>query len=580
MYTEDDQYGVKPENNNSLDNDKKFKKFIILVSAAIVALIILIIIIYLLLSKKSGLNIPTYKLSKTEWTNEVITLTVDDQKGKVVEYSFDGGKTWQKENAIEVSENGTYNIVVKNSKGKKSKAATAIIENIDKSGPIISFTDPLYVQKGGTFDYKSGVSIEDNGSGLKEYVMNPQNIDTSNDQELKVIYRAYDNLGNVTEKERTIIVKNLIIKTYYRSRSIVQEKYNCDPYQCKCTSCSNAKQTATVTCPSGYTVSGTKCKTTDTKPVSTVCSSGYYLDGNICRQYKDFQIRNNCTNGFTVSEDGMKCEINTVATKKTVTFPANGCPSGWTKQGSECVIKTTNIQLIYDCGGTGGVLDTSKKACKFEKINMCNNPEYPKQVGTKCYDASGIYSIDINKVCPEGTEADGSYCYKKANISCPIGSTYNSKTGTCEYISNSSPITNKKHDVTYYTCSNNKTLVSGNRCISYYTLQNEKYCTSGYRSDGTKCISNNTKDSFIGCESGYTKSGNMCTKQISIDGNISCPRGYALATGTTCKSTATSGTCCQTCYKSCTRDSYGEWSEWTLNVIKPSSKLQVETKVE
>lgn len=584
MYTEDDQYGMSPDENNNQEHvekeKKKFRNIVIIVCAAIVLIIILIVLIYFLTSKKDSLSLPVTKLSTTDWTNEIVTLSVDNQNGKIVSYSFDGGENWQDDNAIDVTENGVYSVVVKDAKGKKSKTATVIVENIDREGPSINFTDPLYIQRGSTFDLKSGANIEDSGSGLKEYITEPNIIDTSSDQELKVLYKAFDNLGNVTEKERTVIVRNLIVKTYYRSRPITTEKYNCDPYKCSCTSCSSATQTANVSCPSGYTVTGSKCKSNEVIPAGLACPANYYLDGEICRAYKDYSIRNNCANGFKVSDNGMYCEITASSTKKTYSFPANRCPSGWTKDGKTCILKQTKINPIYNCAYTGGVLDTAKKKCRFEKITTCSDSDYPNLRGTKCYDKDNKYYIEANKVCPSGTSADGSYCYKNASITCPMNSTRNSSTGLCEQVVASVLISSKKHDESIYTCTNLKTSLNGTGCSARYILVNEKYCPAGYRDDGTKCISDTNKAATYGCPTGYTKSGDNCINNSTIPATITCPSGYKLSSGTTCKSAATSGTCCKTCYKSCTRPSYGEWSDWTLTKITPTSKLQVETKVE
>lgn len=589
MYTEDDQYGLDPKDKKTESDiekeKKKFRNLIIIISSAVLFVIILIVVLYLIFSNNSKkLKLPVVNLSNSEWTNEAITLSVDDQNGKVVSYSFDGGENWQDENAMDITENGVYTVIVKDKDGKTSKPANVIVENIDREGPTINFTDPLYVQKGGTFNFKSGVNIEDSGSGLKEYISDPVTIDTSVDQEFKVLYRATDNLGNVSEKERTVIVRNLIVKTWYRSRTIGKEKYNCDPYKCSCTACTSATQKATVNCPAGYTSTGSKCKSNEVIPVGTVCSSGYYLDGTICRAYKDYQVKNNCANGFKPSADGTYCEINAKPSTKSVSFPANGCPSGWEKSGNTCLFKNDKISLIYDCANTGGVLDTSKKSCKFDKTLSCNDSKYPNLVGNKCYDVTNKYYVDANASCPQGATAEGTYCYIKAQVSCPKNTSYNSKTGYCEQVTETVLIQNKAFGMSVSYCPNNKTALVANgsdyQCFASYKLVGEKYCPSGYRDDGTKCISNTTKSTTIGCPSGYKKSGDSCINNNTIDGTVVCPNGYTLASGTTCKAISTSGQCCKTCYKTCTRESYGEWSEWTLTKITPSSKLQVETKVE
>ena len=235
MYTEEDQFGMKLETKEDIEKAKKRKKMVILISCIILAILLIILIILLVinyLSNQTEASLPVTRLSTYEWTNQPITLTVDNQKVNLVSYSFDGGETWQSENAIQINQNGIYTVMVKNEKGKVSQKATVSINNIDVEGPILEFTDPLYVQKGGTYNYKTGISVTDDGSGVKEYSCEPSTIDTTNDGEYVVTYTAYDHVGNISQKTRTVIVRNLITTTYYRSRSITVERYKCKKENC------------------------------------------------------------------------------------------------------------------------------------------------------------------------------------------------------------------------------------------------------------------------------------------------------------------------------------------------------------
>lgn len=235
MYTEEDQFGIKIETQEDRDKAKKRKKIIVLVLGIILAILLITLITILVfnyLNNKKEASLPVVRLSTSEWTNQPITLTVDNQEVKLISYSFDGGNTWQSDNAIQVNQNGIYTVVVKNEKGKISKAATVSINNIDLEAPVIQFSDPLYVQRGGVYNYKTGISVTDNGSGVKEYVAEPSNIDTSNDGEYTITYTAYDHVGNMVSKTRTVIVRNLITTTYYRSRSVKIERYKCKKEGC------------------------------------------------------------------------------------------------------------------------------------------------------------------------------------------------------------------------------------------------------------------------------------------------------------------------------------------------------------
>lgn len=53
--------------------------------------------------------------------------------------------------------------------------------------------------------------------------------------------------------------------------------------------------------------------------------------------------------------------------------------------------------------------------------------------------------------------------------------------------------------------------------------------------------------------------------------NQSCPSGYKFNDP---------DKCCQTCYKSCKKTVWGEWSSWSDKKVEPNSLREVETKVE
>lgn len=53
--------------------------------------------------------------------------------------------------------------------------------------------------------------------------------------------------------------------------------------------------------------------------------------------------------------------------------------------------------------------------------------------------------------------------------------------------------------------------------------------------------------------------------------NQSCPSGYHFNEP---------DKCCQTCYKTCKKTTWGEWSEWSEKKVEPTSMREVETKVE
>ncbi len=87
--------------------------------------------------------------SETEWTNDNVTITVnasDVMSGLAdTAYSFDGGITWQEDNTYTASENGTFNIIVKDKAGNETTWDEIVIDNIDKEVPS---SPDLYEQDG------------------------------------------------------------------------------------------------------------------------------------------------------------------------------------------------------------------------------------------------------------------------------------------------------------------------------------------------------------------------------------------------------------------------------------------------
>ena len=98
-------------------------------------------------------------------------------------YSFDGGKTWQKENSIKVTENKKLEIVLKNKMGITSNAKEYIVNNIDKTEPIVLINS---VVPDGSSTYNSAkltatVTPSSTTSGYKyEWYVNNNPIGNSN----------------------------------------------------------------------------------------------------------------------------------------------------------------------------------------------------------------------------------------------------------------------------------------------------------------------------------------------------------------------------------------------------------------
>ena len=236
-------------------NHKKGKTIAILTMVFSFLMIILFsYLLYIDIKNKPLIDYPMYRLSTNEWTSGNVTIEVTNDASKVLAYSFDGGKNYQQSNRYEVPENGVFQIVLKDKKGKISKMISVNVHNIDKEAPQINFENPTTVQLNSNFSLRNGVVVNETGSGLSNnYVTVPDKIDTSVEGTYTVTYTVFDKVGNYTEKQRTIIVTDIKGRTYYRYRTSTVENYQCEPYQCNCVESNQALSSKT--CPTGYTFS-------------------------------------------------------------------------------------------------------------------------------------------------------------------------------------------------------------------------------------------------------------------------------------------------------------------------------------
>lgn len=243
-------------------NHKLGKMICLLIISFNIILIITFSTLFVLDNQKKPLiKYPLYELSTKEWTSGNVTIHISNDDNninpKIEAYSFDGGKNFQESSSYEVLENGVFALVVRDINGRLSKVVSVAVRNIDKEAPQINFENPTTVQLNSNFSVRTGVVVTENGSGLaNSYVATPASIDTKTEGTYNVTYTAVDKVGNYTEKTRTIIVKDVIGRTYYRSRSVANETYQCEPYECNCFKPSDNLGS----CPTGYNLNGeSKC---------------------------------------------------------------------------------------------------------------------------------------------------------------------------------------------------------------------------------------------------------------------------------------------------------------------------------
>lgn len=145
-------------------------------------------------------------LDQEYWSTKDIKVTAE-YKGdlKVKSYSFDGGKTWQKENVYVAKDNKKLQVMVKGTWGVRSAAVDYNVSNIDKEIPTITAEDTIYTAVGKEFDISKYYEAIDYVSGIKTVEVDGADaIDTSVIGEYEVNVTATDIAGNMNAK--TIVV--------------------------------------------------------------------------------------------------------------------------------------------------------------------------------------------------------------------------------------------------------------------------------------------------------------------------------------------------------------------------------------
>ena len=333
------------------------------------------------------------------------------------------------------------------------------------------------------------------------------------------------------------------------------------------------------TCPSGYTLSGTKCYKNGSQSINATitykneqkvesaikndsgsylvyadpltklgnlkCPTGYTSNGTNCVKNYNATILSSsgqftCPSGYTLS--GTKCFKSYSATYNSGSITYS-CPSGYTRSGTTCYKSyTASYQsgtTSYYCPNVGTLQGTQ---CVYTASYKAGTTKYTcpygNVSGTNCVYPASTSSGSTGYYCPIGTQS-GSNCIYKATNNPSYGAWYEVKTyyGTnkmTEYSTATEKLVfnSSKMD---YTCSNHsacpvmaehfqytlyrRSVISNYTCPSY-----------GARSDGNgNCIYAATKTTSGGgkyCPHGGNVSGNNCVyaaTKTTTGGTYYCP---------------------------------------------------------
>ena len=218
------------------------------------------------------------------------------------------------------------------------------------------------------------------------------------------------------------------------------------------------------------TLSGTKCNiysnpTANTSSTST-CPSGYTKSGNTC--YIKTNVSNTCPSGYT--QNGSSC----YKYADLITSGSSTCPSGYTKSGNTCYIKTDMIYSDNSYCPSGYTRQGSSNVC-YKTANLITNS---------------------SSTCPSGYTDNGTNCYSRTKAK----TTTSAKTYSCP------------------SGYNQSGSGANTTCYKTYYSSDTYYCeNANAQLKGTKCYLT-VPSQYTGstCPSGYTPSGDICTKTTTI----------------------------------------------------------------
>ena len=159
------------------------------------------------------LKIDSIEGNPTEWTTKDVTIKVNATSSNGIEgYSFDGGKTWQKENYKVISQNEVLNIVVKDKIGDQTTTRVVKVTKIDKEKPKVKIVKTNVNEKEITILASSVDTI----SGVEKYSFNNEEYTTEKEYTItqpgKYTAKVIDYAGNKSETVEIEIKKEEFIK--------------------------------------------------------------------------------------------------------------------------------------------------------------------------------------------------------------------------------------------------------------------------------------------------------------------------------------------------------------------------------
>ena len=195
------------------------------------------------------IKIDSVEINETKYTNDEnkIVVNAKSENNKKLQYSFDGGNTWQNSNQYETKENEEVNIVIKDEAGNKTENKVVEIDNIDKTPPTVD----IIVKEKTTNKIVLQANAKDEASGIDSYNWNNSGYIKASTYEVTkagtytVIVK--DKAGNISSKASITVPdsafnkeakkesKTYTVKLVGNGASIEKAQLTCSTYELSCT---------------------------------------------------------------------------------------------------------------------------------------------------------------------------------------------------------------------------------------------------------------------------------------------------------------------------------------------------------
>lgn len=350
-----------------------------------------------------------------DWNNSD-TIVVDAGNIDAELYSFDGGLNWQESNEYTTTNNGKFDILIKDKNGNTTNAISYTINNIDNTAPVIEVTLPSKISKNEVINLQDYATATDDLSGINgEIIISPRNLDTTILGSQIINYSIKDKAGNKTSINVSVeIVEPAELNENTDGNQNNDNNSNDSNNENNTTNLSTTKNTILyryrVKKANSYT-----CKTYD-------CS--YYSDADKKEPTQTYTSTGKCNDSYNI-----KITFNNGCIIIPVSSEAS-CTQAFTTVERYSLINNQYIDIIAllkdgtqkQSYGTSNSLSQNKTNSNSSSVIETTYSEYKKEPCGKNETAINGYCHAIcsvaTKTCPSGYQLTDGVCKKYVSKTC------------------------------------------------------------------------------------------------------------------------------------------------------------------